>query len=147
MNKERPVINGDGSYSRDFTYIENVIHANEQAAIIKNANYFEGLKKYFGVNFIDDTIVFEVFNVAFGENITLNQLFNFLKVNLSRFDPQINDIEPIYGPPRDGDIPHSLASIEKGKRVLSYNPQFDAKKGFEFVSEWYYNNYKSNNIF
>lgn len=82
------------------------------------------------------------FIVAFGGNKTLNDLFNYLKTNLTKFDPKIEMIEPIYGTKRDGDIPRSLASIEKGKTVLQYNPQYDAKKGFDLVCEWYYNNFK-----
>jgi UDP-N-acetylglucosamine 4-epimerase len=65
-----------------------------------------------------------------------------LKINLTKYDAEIENVEPIYGPQRSGDIPHSLASIEKGKAVLNYNPQIDAKKGFELVAEWYYNNIK-----
>jgi UDP-N-acetylglucosamine 4-epimerase len=142
INKESPVINGDGSYSRDFTYIDNVIHANEQAAIIKKDIYSERLKKYFGADYKENKIVFDVFNVAFGENTTLNELFNYLKVNLTKYYPQIANVKPIYGPNRAGDIPHSLASIEKGKKVIGYNPQYDAHRGFELVSEWYYKNFK-----
>lgn len=138
INHERPVINGDGSFSRDFTYIENVIHANEQAAVIKTEEYFSNLKSYFAD--YDNQFVNEVFNVAYGNNTTLNQLFDYLKRNLSKFDSEIENIEPIYGPPRKGDIPHSLASTEKGKAVLNYNPQFNAKKGFELVAEWYFRN-------
>jgi len=140
INHERPVINGDGSFSRDFTYIDNVIHANEQAAVIKSDDYFANLKSYF--TDYDNKYVNEVFNVAYGNNTTLNQLFDYLKKNLSKHDSEIENIEPIYGPTRKGDIPHSLASIEKGKVVLNYNPEFDAKKGFELVAEWYFKNIK-----
>lgn len=138
INNESPIINGDGSFSRDFTYIENVIHANEQAAMISKDSYFEGLKKYFGNDFNHNELVFEVFNVAFGGNTTLNELFYYLRTNLTKFDSKIESIEPIYRSKRDGDIPHSLASIEKGKTVLKYNPQYNAQKGFELVCEWYY---------
>lgn len=117
-------------------YIENVIHANEQAAIIKKEDYFKNLKVYFA-NY-ENSSVNEVFNVAFGDNTTLNQLFDYLKINLSKYDSEIKNVEPIYGPNRKGDIPHSLASIEKGKTVLNYHPQYDAKKGFELTAEWYY---------
>lgn len=141
INGESPIINGDGSYSRDFTYIENVVHANERAASIDKETYLIGLKKYFGKNYIDNKIVFDVFNVAFGDNTTLNELFTYLKTNLAKYDPAIANVKATHGANREGDIPHSLASIEKGKTVLNYDPQYDAKKGFELVCEWYYKNY------
>lgn len=120
---EAPTINGDGTYSRDFTYIDNVIHMNECALTTTNAN---------AVN--------QVYNTAFGERTTLNQLFSLLKENLSAFDPFITSIEAVYGPNRAGDIPHSLASIEKAKRLLGYNPQFSMAQGLRASCEWYWNN-------
>ena len=78
-----------------------------------------------------------MYNIAFGSNTTLNELFSILRENLSRFDPEIATIEPIYGPERPGDIPHSHASIEKARTKLGYNPQFDARKGFELACKWY----------
>ncbi len=135
LNKERPIINGNGSYSRDFTYIDNVVHANERAALITKVEYFSNLKKYF-TNY-ENEFVNEVFNVAYGSNTTLNQLFDYLKNNLAKYDEKILKIEPIYGPNRDGDIPHSLASIDKGKAVLKYYPKFSSKEGFKLVCEWY----------
>jgi len=123
MKHERPVINGDGSYSRDFTYIDNVVQANELAALAPTP--WEGAV---------------VFNIAYGANTTLNELFNILRDNLSRFDPEIARIEPIYGAERPGDIPYSHASIEKARTELGYNPRFDARKGFELACEWYWKN-------
>lgn len=123
MNHERPVINGDGSYSRDFTYIDNVVHANERAALAPTP--WEGAA---------------IYNIAYGANTTLNELFRILRDNLARFDPEITKIEPIYGPERPGDIPHSHASIEKARSELGYNPRFDARKGFELACEWYWKN-------
>ena len=120
---ERPVINGDGTFSRDFTYIDNVLHANERSAVGDRQSAAGG-----------------VFNIAFGANTTLNELFSILRDNLSRFDPEIANLEPIYGPERHGDIPHSHASIEKAKKYLGYNPQIDARKGFELACEWYREN-------
>ncbi len=122
IRHERPVINGDGNYSRDFTYVDNVLHANERAAISP--------AQAGGAS---------VYNVAFGGNISLNELFIALRDNLSKFDPQIAKIEPVYGPERPGDIPHSMASIEKARREIAYNPRFDARKGFEKACEWYWN--------
>ncbi|NPA36860.1 MAG: SDR family oxidoreductase [Chlorobi bacterium] len=125
INKESPVINGDGTFSRDFTYVENVIQANQLAATVSNPD---------AVN--------TVYNVAFGERTTLNQLVSYLKTFLSRFDPGIANVKVEYGPARDGDIPHSLASIEKARKLLNYNPQYDVKTGLEKAIEWYWNNLK-----
>ncbi|MBI9070781.1 MAG: SDR family oxidoreductase [Melioribacteraceae bacterium] len=138
---ESPIVNGDGTYSRDFTYVENVIEANEKAAMIDKEIYFERCKEYFGKDYCNE-VVNEVFNVAYGGNTTLNELYEYLNKNLSKFDHEIESVKLVNGPNREGDIPHSLASIEKGKTVLKYNPQYDAKNGFELVCEWYYNNFK-----
>ncbi len=123
ISKESPVINGDGTYSRDFTYVENVIQANELAATVQDKN---------AVN--------TVYNVAFGERTTLNQLVDYLKNSLSRFDPEIANVKIKYGPTREGDIPHSLASIEKARKLLGYEPEFSVKQGLEKAIEWYWNN-------
>jgi len=125
MRKEKPVINGDGSFSRDFTYIDNVIQANELAATVDNKDALN-----------------TVYNIAFGENTSLNELIELLKLNLSRFDKSIADVEVAYGPNRAGDIPHSLASIDKAKQLLNYNPLFDIKKGLNKAVNWYWENLK-----
>jgi UDP-N-acetylglucosamine/UDP-N-acetylgalactosamine 4-epimerase len=125
MKHERPVINGDGSYSRDFTYIDNVVQANERSAV-------GGQRLAVG----------DIFNIAYGANVTLNELFSILRDNLSKYDPEIAGIEPVFGPDRPGDIPHSLASIDKARKLLGYDPHFDARKGFELACEWYYQNLK-----
>jgi UDP-N-acetylglucosamine 4-epimerase len=125
LQHERPLINGDGSFSREFTYIDNVVHANEKSAVSSRQSAGS-----------------EIFNVAYGANTTLNELFSILRDNLSRFDPEIAKIEPVYGPERPGDIPHSLASIDKAKQYLDYNPGFDAAKGFELACEWYFRHLK-----
>jgi len=129
------------SYSRDFTYIENVIQANELAAITPNDVILKNLKCYFKNTEVPN-IIYEVFNVAYGGNTTLIELYDALRTNLAKFDPEISNVDPIHGLNRQGDIPHSLASIEKGKNVLGYNPEFDARKGFEKACEWYYKNLK-----
>lgn len=141
MRHESPFINGDGTYSRDFTYIDNVIQANELAATIPSSElqtkarlYNEGLPE----NAPKDL----VFNVAFGGNTTLNDLFACLQKNLSKFDAEIANVKPIYRNNRAGDIPHSQASIEKGRKVLGYDPHFDALSGFEQACDWYWNNLK-----
>ena len=123
MAKESPVINGDGEYSRDFTYIDNVIHINLCALKTNNP---------LAIN--------TVYNTAFGERNTLNQLVGYLKTFLSDFDPQIKDVEIKYGPNRLGDIPHSLASVDKAKELLGYNPQFSLKDGLKEAVNWYWKN-------
>ena len=123
MAGESPVINGDGEFSRDFTYIDNVIQANLLAITTKN-------KKAINT----------VYNVAFGERNTLKDLVKILKENLTNFDSKIKDIHVVYGPNRVGDIPHSLASIDKSKKLLNYNPQYSLKDGLEQAVNWYWNN-------
>ncbi|WP_099464715.1 SDR family oxidoreductase [Parabacteroides provencensis] len=125
MEHKSPVINGDGEYSRDFTYIDNVIRMNMLALSTSNK---EALNT--------------VYNTAFGERTTLNQLVGCLKEYLSDFDPAIAAIEVEHGPNRLGDIPHSLASIEKAKRLLGYNPQFSMREGLKQSVRWYWENLK-----
>lgn len=143
MAHESPVINGDGTYSRDFTYIENVIQANQLAAITPTDFICEKAKLYNDKHSIHSTIVnggvlSEVFNVAFGERTDLNELTQALKENLSKFDAEIAKVEILHGPNRAGDIPHSLASVEKGKMLLGYAPEYSIKRGLEEATEWYY---------
>jgi UDP-N-acetylglucosamine 4-epimerase len=83
-----------------------------------------------------------VFNVAYGGNTTLNQLYDTLRRNLAQYDAEIGTLEPIYGPNRAGDIPHSQASILKARRLINYDPQYDAARGFAAACEWYWNNLK-----
>ncbi len=123
MNQESPVINGDGMYSRDFTYIENVIQMNELAMITENKE---------AIN--------TVYNTAVGERTTLNELVNLLKKYLSELDPEIANVKIVHGPNRSGDIPHSLASIEKAKLLLGYNPSFNFESGLKDAVKWYINN-------
>jgi UDP-N-acetylglucosamine/UDP-N-acetylgalactosamine 4-epimerase len=137
-----PVINGDGSYSRDFTYIENVIHANEIAAITSSENIRSNLVKYSGKPIDKLKPIMEVFNVAYGENTTLIQLFEYVRANLSEYDPEIANINVLIGPKRKGDIPHSLASIDKIKTVLEYVPQYGISKGLHAVCKWYWEHLK-----
>lgn len=123
MTGESPVINGNGEFSRDFTYIDNVIQANLLSMITNNKE---------AIN--------TVYNVAFGERNTLKDLVELLKKFLTEFDSKIKDIQVIYGPNRAGDIPHSLASIDKAKNLLAYNPQFSLEKGLKEAVNWYWNN-------
>lgn len=139
IDHESPVINGDGSFSRDFTYIDNVIRANELAAVTETEVIRQRAFLY-NIRLPENSTLNMVFNVAYGGNITLNELFCFLKENLAVYDKKINHIHPVYGPPRPGDIPHSQASILKIQRILEYQPRFSAEKGFKLVCKWYYNN-------
>lgn len=155
INHESPNINGDGSFSRDFTYIDNVIQANEKA-ITTSSNFIHKQRRaYYNVDSnleannkllnsnsqqINEDSFSEVFNVAFGGNTTLNQLFATLRDNLGLHDSEINDIEVTYRDERVGDIPHSQASIYKGQTILNYKPQFSAEQGFEKACKWYYDN-------
>ena len=164
MKHEAPVINGDGSYSRDFTYIDNVVQANERAALMpteeileRSRRYAVGSKQVQGAGYKVQgpepatplppepcplPLISEVFNVAYGGNTTLNELFTALRNNLANFDSEIASIDAIHGPNRAGDIPHSMASIEKAKTVLGYEPEFDTVSGFEKACVWYFENLK-----
>ncbi|OYU85097.1 MAG: LPS biosynthesis protein WbpP [Flavobacterium sp. BFFFF2] len=123
ISHESPIINGDGSHSRDFTYIDNVIQMNECALATKDA-----------------TAVNTVYNTAYGDRNTLNNLVHYLKEYLSDFDPAIKDVEIVHGPNRAGDIPHSLASVEKAKSKLGYAPKFSFQEGLKEAVTWYWNN-------
>ena len=83
-----------------------------------------------------------VFNTAYGESTTINQLVKHIKYLLSEFDPQIEEINVLNNPNRAGDIPHSLASIEKARRLLNYNPQFSLQSGLKEAIKWYWDNLK-----
>lgn len=123
MNHESPVINGDGEYSRDFTYVDNVIQMNILAMTTSNRDALN-----------------TVYNTAYGERTTLNQLVHSLKEILAEFDPEIGNVEIKYGSNRAGDIPHSLASIDKAKNLLGYNPKYSLRKGLEEAIKWYWEN-------
>ncbi len=123
VNHESPTINGDGSFSRDFTYIDNVIEANIRSLMASTPE---------AVN--------TVYNVAYGERTTLNELVGLLTEYLSEFDSEIKDIKATYGPERTGDVPHSLASIEKAKNLLNYDPEYDINTGLKEAVAWYWEN-------
>ena len=123
MAGDSPVINGNGNYSRDFTYIDNVIQANLLSLVTTNPK---------AIN--------TVYNVAFGDRNTLNDLMGFLKEYLSSFDPKIASVAVINGPNRAGDIPHSHASVQKAKDLLKYNPQFTLQQGLKQAVQWYWEN-------
>jgi UDP-N-acetylglucosamine 4-epimerase len=123
INYESPIVNGDGNFSRDFTYIDNVIQMNELAIETSNP-----------------LALHTVFNTAVGDRTTLNDLLTILKQALSKYDEKIANVPIIYGPNRAGDIPHSLASIDKAKVLLGYNPQYKLSEGIEEAIEWYWKN-------
>ena len=139
IHHESPFINGDGSYSRDFTYIDNVIQANELAATVSKEEIVKRSTLY-NMDLPANAPLDLVFNVAYGGNTTLIDLYNCLRENLAKFDPEIAGIEPTFRANRAGDIPHSQASILKAQRVLGYQPKFDARAGFAAACEWYWNN-------
>lgn len=121
MSREPPVINGDGTYSRDFTYIDNVVHANLLAGFTDNSMALN-----------------TVYNVACGEATDLNELFYSLRAALGRFDRKILDIEPVHGSVRSGDIPHSLADIGKARKLLGYEPEIKVAEGIGLAAQWYW---------
>lgn len=125
MNHQSPVINGDGEYSRDFTYIDNVIQMNLLAMGTENP---EALNT--------------VYNTAFGERTTLNQLVEYLKELLSEYDRQIAEIQIKHVPERAGDIPHSLANVDKAKKLLGYDPLYSLYDGLKNTVGWYWSNLK-----
>lgn len=125
MKHESPVINGDGNFSRDFTYIDNVIQMNELAMLTQNPD---------AIN--------TVYNTAFGDRTTLNNMVSNLKEYLSGFDPEISKVEVVHGPNRAGDIPHSLASIDKAKKLLNYTPRYSFQDGLKESVKWYWDNLK-----
>jgi len=139
IHHESPFINGDGSYSRDFTYIDNVIQANELAATVSKEEIVKRSTLY-NMDLPANAPLDLVFNVAYGGNTTLIDLYNCLREHLAKFDPEIAGIEPTFRANRAGDIPHSQASILKAQRVLGYQPKFDARAGFAAACEWYWNN-------
>jgi UDP-N-acetylglucosamine 4-epimerase len=127
MQHESPKINGDGNYSRDFTYIDNVIQMNELAMITENPE---------AIN--------TVYNTAYGDRNTLNDLVGYLKTFLTEYDSEIAKIKIEYGANREGDIPHSLASIDKAKSILGYNPKFSLQEGLKEAVNWYWENLSKN---
>lgn len=123
MKHESPTINGDGTYSRDFTYIDNVIQMNILAITTDNNKALN-----------------QIYNTAVGERTTIKEMTELLKEYLSEYDPKIADIEIKHGPNRKGDVPHSLASIDKAKELLGYNPSHEFKAGLKEAVDWYWKN-------
>jgi UDP-N-acetylglucosamine/UDP-N-acetylgalactosamine 4-epimerase len=114
LNNEPPVINGDGEHSRDFTFVGNAVDANVRALTVVNPQ---------AVN--------QVYNIAFGERTTLNEVFEMIKGVAG------SDLASIYGPERKGDVKHSLADISKAKALLGYQPLISVREGLKTAFEWY----------
>jgi len=126
MKHESPTINGDGTYSRDFTYIDNVIQMNVLAITTDNKKALN-----------------QIYNTAVGDRTTIMQMAELLKTYLSKYDPKIIDVDIKNGPNRKGDVPHSLASIEKAQGLLSYQPTHEFKEGLKEAVQWYWENYQN----
>jgi UDP-N-acetylglucosamine/UDP-N-acetylgalactosamine 4-epimerase len=122
---ETPKIFGDGTQSRDFTYIEDVIQANQLAALTTQKE---------AIN--------QVYNIAFHGQTSLNELFDLLTSLLKKFDKKIANLRPAYTQERRGDVKHSFASIEKAKQLLDYQPQFSIQQGLKDTIYWYWENWK-----
>lgn len=116
LEEKQPTINGDGSYSRDFTYISDAVQANLLACLA------------------DDSVSGEVFNVAYGQRTTIMRLYEIIAGLLGK------DIKPLFGPVREGDVPHSFADISKAKQLLGYEPRYDIGKGLKETTDWYRSN-------
>ena len=123
LRGERPVINGDGTISRDFSHVDNVVYANHLAALTENS---EALN--------------QVYNIACGESTTINRMYEIIRESLGVFDRGILGIEPLYGPERAGDIRHSLASVEKAGRLLGYEPLVRIEEGLPATVSWFREN-------
>ena len=123
MKHDSPVINGDGSNSRDFTYIDNVVLANNLAATVENPAAFN-----------------QAYNIACGDSVNLNEMTSLLRSYLAEKDPKIAAVNPQHGPNRAGDIPHSMASIGKAVRLIGYKPQVLFSDGLHRAVEWYVDN-------
>lgn len=128
LNNTAPIINGDGKTSRDFCYIDNVVQANILGATSQEAG---------AVN--------RVYNIAFGDRTTLNELFGSIRAGVSAFVPGVKNIEAHYGPEREGDVRHSLADIGLARKYLRYDPQVGVGEGMELTVKWYVGEYGDNN--
>lgn len=123
LRGERPVINGDGTVSRDFTHISNVINANHLAALVD------------GVDALN-----QVYNIACGESTSINRMYEIIRSSLGKVEKGVLGVEPVYGPERVGDIRHSLASIEKAGKMLSYTPVVGIEEGLPDTVRWFRDN-------
>ena len=122
INGISPVINGDGTFSRDFTYVDNVAFFNRLVIESEMESNFN------------------VFNVAFGSRISIIEMAKLIKQKLSLKNSNIKNIDILHGEERAGDVPHSLASIKKAKRLINYQPKVDFEQGLTKTIEWFYKN-------
>ena len=122
MDNKSPIINGDGSFSRDFTHVDNVVQMN-LLVLLKDLSQESN----------------RVFNTAIGERTTILELFKKIRSSLGQFEIKINEIEPKFGNIREGDVPHSMASIEKAVNIFGYNPKVSIDEGIDKTVEWFYN--------
>ena len=118
LKGEQSTINGDGSYSRDFTYVENVVEANIKACLLSNEDSFG-----------------KAFNIAYGGRVTILDLYNTIAELLNC------NLKPIFKNVRPGDVPHSNASIECAKKAFDYNPSYSFTDGIKLAIEWYKNEF------
>lgn len=125
LKHEQPIINGDGSNSRDFTYIDNIIHINMLALETLSPKAFN-----------------QIYNGAGGENTSVLELEQLITKNLSAYDNCIDCIVPIFGPNRIGDVKHSKASISKARELLGYTPVCTFEDGLKKTIYWYLTNLK-----
>ncbi len=121
LKGEAPTIFGDGTQSRDFTYVGNVVKANLLACEAKGVGG-------------------KVFNVACGERMDLNTLLNLLQSLLKPYKEDVESLKPVYGPPRPGDVKHSLAGIDVARTWLGYVPEYSVEEGLKASIEWYVEN-------
>ncbi len=130
MIKNDPVfINGDGETSRDFCYIDNCVQANLRACVVT-----------------DDRALNQVYNVAYGERTTLNELFYLIRERVAERFPRAEKIEPVYRDFRPGDVRHSLADISRAGELLGYGPEYSVKQGLDLAADWYMDNLKPDNM-
>ena len=119
LKGETVYVNGDGETSRDFCYIDNVVQANLLASLAP------------------DQARNKVYNVAFGQRTTLNELFALIREEVVRHKPEAASAAPVHRDFRAGDVRHSLASIDRAQSLLGYDPQFDVRQGLRLAGDWY----------
>ena len=122
MQYKSPIINGDGSYSRDFTHVDNVVQMNLRALTKEDSNIGSST----------------VYNTAVGNRTTILELFEKIRESLALYDTKISGIVPEFGDIRQGDVPHSLASIEKACQELGYTPEIKIDQGIKKTVDWFY---------
>ena len=122
LQYKSPIINGDGSYSRDFTHVDNVVQMNLRTLIADDSNIGSHT----------------VYNTAVGNRTSIIELFKKIRKSLAIYDEKILMIEPEFGNVRQGDVPHSLASIEKASQELGYTPEVKIDQGIKKTVDWFY---------